>query len=259
MTTPNIPHRVEYELEVPGTPEQVWQAIATAEGVTAWMVPAHFEPREGAALRFDMGTDASSHGRITAVEHPRRFAYEEDWATLVGQDGSGVTPLVTEFLVEARSGGTCVVKVVTSAFGSGADWENEFFEEMEHGWGPMLDNLRLYLTHFPGQRVTSTFASAQFGTSAEESIARLRARVAERPGCSIVRDLPRHFLVRLDTDGEGFVSFASFDVDGGSGVHMQGYLFGDGAIEYVARETPRWQELLDDLARHTHGASSTTT
>jgi len=39
--------------------------------------------------------------------------------------------------------------VVTSAFGTGADWENEFWEEMANGWAPVLDNLRLYLTHFP--------------------------------------------------------------------------------------------------------------
>ena len=45
--------------------------------------------------------------------------------------GAPVTPLATEFLVEAQSGGTCVLRVVSSAFGTGADWEQEFFDEME--------------------------------------------------------------------------------------------------------------------------------
>ena len=31
ITTPNVPYRLEFSVEVPGTPEQVWQAIATAE------------------------------------------------------------------------------------------------------------------------------------------------------------------------------------------------------------------------------------
>ena len=31
MTTPNVPLRMERTFEVPGTPEQVWDAIATAE------------------------------------------------------------------------------------------------------------------------------------------------------------------------------------------------------------------------------------
>jgi hypothetical protein len=31
---------VELEIEVPGTPEEVWQAIATAPGISSWKVPA---------------------------------------------------------------------------------------------------------------------------------------------------------------------------------------------------------------------------
>jgi hypothetical protein len=38
-----------------------------------------------------------------------------------------------------------VIRVVSSAYGSGADWENEFFDEMIDGWVAMLDNLA---THF---------------------------------------------------------------------------------------------------------------
>ena len=38
-----------------------------------------------------------------------------------------------------------MIRVVTSAYGSGADWENEFFAEMVDGWDAMLDNLA---THF---------------------------------------------------------------------------------------------------------------
>ncbi len=56
-----------------------------------------------------------------------------------------VTPIATEFLVESASGGSCVIRVVSSAYGSGADWENEFFAEMVAGWVAMLDNLA---THF---------------------------------------------------------------------------------------------------------------
>ena len=34
-TTPNVPYRLEFSVEVPGTPEQVWQAVATATGMSA--------------------------------------------------------------------------------------------------------------------------------------------------------------------------------------------------------------------------------
>ena len=60
-------------------------------------------------------------------------------------DLSSLTPIATEFLIEAASGGSCVIRVVTSAYGSGADWENEFFADMIVGVIAMLDNLA---THF---------------------------------------------------------------------------------------------------------------
>jgi hypothetical protein len=34
-----------------------------------------------------------------------------------------------------------LIRVVSSAYGSGADWENEFFAEMAAGWEAILDNL----------------------------------------------------------------------------------------------------------------------
>ncbi len=43
MTNPDQPARVEHRMEhthaVTATPEQVWDAIATADGISAWMVP----------------------------------------------------------------------------------------------------------------------------------------------------------------------------------------------------------------------------
>ena len=60
-------------------------------------------------------------------------------------DLSALTPIATEFLVEVRVRRQCVLRVVTSAYGSGADWENEFFSEMVDGWGEMLDHLVTHL------------------------------------------------------------------------------------------------------------------
>jgi hypothetical protein len=46
--------RIENRIEVPGTPEQVWEAIATGPGIEAWFVPADVEPREGGRVALDM-------------------------------------------------------------------------------------------------------------------------------------------------------------------------------------------------------------
>ena len=59
-----------------------------------------------------MGED-SSKGTVTDYDAPHRIEYAEpDWAALAGHADATVTPLVTEFLVEAQSGGTCVLRVV---------------------------------------------------------------------------------------------------------------------------------------------------
>jgi len=51
---------VQVEVEVPGTPEQVWQAIATGPGVGAWFVPTEVDGRVGGTVtsHFGGGMDA---------------------------------------------------------------------------------------------------------------------------------------------------------------------------------------------------------
>ncbi|HVF74250.1 MAG TPA: SRPBCC domain-containing protein [Acidimicrobiales bacterium] len=257
----NVPHRFELTLVVPGTPEQVWEAIATADGIASWMMSTELDAREGGALAFHMGPGVTSNGRVTAFEPARRFAYEEDWDEFSGHPDADVTPLATEFLVEARSGGTCVVTVVTSAFGTGADWENEFFDEMTHGWGAILDNLRLYLTHFPGQHASAIWAGVDdFPATPEETIAALQAKLgAEAVGDKVdergvlgevERVVPRHFLVRMESPVPGLLNFYSFNSgETTSGVHVQGYVFSDAASDYAKAEQPAWQAWLEGVAR----------
>ena len=172
MNNPDQPdrveHRMERTLEVTATPEQVWDAIATADGIASWMVPTRLDPQIGGEVSFDLG-DFTSTGVVTGYAPNQRFAYEEPWPiadqiedipagmvkwfdtigvplSQVYEDLAAVTPIATEFLVEAASGGSCVIRVVTSAYGSGADWENEFFAEMVAGWAEMLDQLVKHLT-----------------------------------------------------------------------------------------------------------------
>jgi uncharacterized protein YndB with AHSA1/START domain len=163
VTESDQPDRVEYRmertLEVAATPQQVWDAIATADGISAWMVPTRLDPQVGGEVSFDHG-GFRSVGVVTDHTPNRRFAYEEPWPMtdamrdwvsgvadhqVTDHDLSLVSPIATEFLVEAASGGSCVVRVVSSAYGSGADWEKEFFDEMVNGWAAMLDSLAAHL------------------------------------------------------------------------------------------------------------------
>lgn len=262
MTSPDVPLRMEMRFELPGTPAQVWDAIATAGGISAWFLPTDLEEREGGAIVTHMGPDDASHGTVTGWDPPRRFAYEEpDWAGLTGHPGANVTPLATEFLVEAQSGGTCVVRVVSSAFGTGADWEGEFFEHMETYWAPFFDILRLYLTDFPGQRATLLDVSAQLPGDASDVSATMRrllgvdkvGQQVELHGLSgVVESLgpeePPLVLVRLREPGQGVIAVYAYGAGEGTAMAgVRGYLFSDDAADVVERERPRWRSWLESL------------
>ena len=169
-----------HEVEVPGTPDEVWQAIATGEGHAAWLFPADIEPSEGGAMtihREPYGDNANA--TVTAWEPPHRFAFEEPIPT---PDGSSTPPLTTEFLVEAKDGGSCVVRVVNGFYRDGEDWE-DLVEGAGEGWRMSLTVLRTYLTHFAGQHATNLDVLVELGRPASER-ARASAVLMHRLGLS---------------------------------------------------------------------------
>src|SRR5450755_86035 len=101
---------VQVEVEVPGTPEQVWQAIATGPGVSSWFVPCQIEGQVGGKITVSFGPGMDASSTITSWNPP----------VSLGAEGSEMSPggptMATEWTVEARSGGTCLVRVVHSWF-----------------------------------------------------------------------------------------------------------------------------------------------
>ena len=258
-TTPNVPYRLEFSVEVPGTPEQVWQAIATAKGLSAWFLPTDLEEREGGSLHFAMGPEMSSDGQVTGWDPPRRLVYQEDWAALMGKDPDALSPLTSEFLVEAQAGGTCVVRVTSSGFGTGADWESEWWDDMGTNWIPAFDTLRLYLSHFAGQEATPLEASATHPCDADALWKSLHhalglgaegASVELRGATGIVeRVRERHALVRLTGPVPGMLSVTVYGFsDTSAAASVRAYLFSADAADYVRREEPGWQAWLERLS-----------
>jgi uncharacterized protein YndB with AHSA1/START domain len=267
-TTPNVPLRGELTFTLPASAERVWEAIATAQGISSWFLPTEtIETRDGvvgSVLRMHMGEGSFSDATITGWDAPRRLVYSEPgWASLTGHDDAAVTPMVTEFLVEAQSGGTCVLRVVTSAFGTGAEWEREFFDHMMDSWAPYFDNLRLFLTHFPGQHATSLSVAAvvpgEVNKVYDALVGALGANAAGKPldarGLSGVvervaePDGPQGVLVRTTEPIPSMLGFLVHDKgDGLAEVWLEGYLFGAGAREAVDRERSEWKTWIESLA-----------
>jgi uncharacterized protein YndB with AHSA1/START domain len=133
---------IDLSVEVPGSPEEVWRAIATGPGITSWFVPHEVDEGEGGGVRMDFGAGfGEESARVAAWEPPHRLLLQ----------GNGERALAYEWLVEARAGGSCIVRLVSTGFGPGEDWDAEY-HGMSEGWRLFLENLRLHLTHFPGQR-----------------------------------------------------------------------------------------------------------
>ncbi|MGH9231558.1 MAG: SRPBCC family protein, partial [Acidimicrobiales bacterium] len=229
------------------------------DGISSWFLPTDLEEHEGGKIVVYMG-ETNSPGTVTGWDPPRRLAYEEpEWARLAEHEDAPVTPLATEFLVEAQSGGTCVVRVVTSAFGTGADWEQEFFEEMEKSWAPFFDRLRLYLRHFAGQRATVLEANHTVSAPAGPVFAAMRQAlgateagqtVTERGLSGQVERIGKEDLLLQVTDPvPGYVGFVAFGMpDGTTSAMIHGHLFSDAAPAFVEREQPAWQAWLQGLA-----------
>jgi hypothetical protein len=59
---------VQVEVEDPGTPEEVWQAIATGRGISSWLVPTEFEEQGGRPvavnLNFGPGMESRSAAKV---------------------------------------------------------------------------------------------------------------------------------------------------------------------------------------------------
>src|SRR5687768_16935617 len=151
---------VQVEVEVPGTPEEVWRAISTGPGVSSWFVPTQMEERLGGKIQMNFGPGMDSIATITSWEPPVRFAAESHYL------GENAPAIATEWIVEARSGGVCIVRVVHSLFAETADWDGEL-EGTEGGWPVYFRVLRLYLTRFQGMSGKSMVAMA---TSSDSDI-----------------------------------------------------------------------------------------
>lgn len=252
--------RIELEVEVAGTPDEVWRAIATGPGISSWYVPHVVEEREGGAAHasFGDGPEMQIPGVVAAWEPPHRIVF-----TGV-ERGVG---LAFEWLVEARDGGSCVVRLVNSGFGTGEEWDAQY-DAMKEGWRLFLLNLRLHLAHFPGRDATSMLPMAMWpgtqlevwerlaaalGLAAEPTVGqRVRlAAGADGPvlAGTVVEAASWRLALLVDEPAPGTAFVAAEAVGPAVGVSVWAYLYGDEAPALTARDKPRWQAWLEGAAQ----------
>jgi uncharacterized protein YndB with AHSA1/START domain len=246
---------VEMEVLVPGTPEQVWQAMATGPGNTAWFTRTTIEEKVGGKLSFNFGPEMSSIGEINLWEPPHRFGYtEHEW------DGKA-PPVATEITITSRSGDQCLVRMVHSLFASSDDWDDQM-EGFEGGWPGFFAVLRLYLAHFAGLKGASfgamqTIAGEHLSVWAQltERLGLAGANVGERRELQAVQAFAgtveqtaqnqkqRHILLRSD---DGVALIGSYLMGDKVNVSASLFCYGDDADKRAAEAEPKWQAWLKE-------------
>lgn len=274
---PNGRRWIQVEAEIPGTPDDVWQAIATGPGISSWFVPTEFEAGpDGTPSKvishFGPTPDMDNAATITAWEPPHRFAAE-------GPMGIPDAPtFATEWFVEAQSGGVCTVRVVHSFFADTDQWDDQL-TGAESGWPGFFRILRLYVAHFRGQRCKILQTMAMSPASEQEvwtalmgSLSFTGIQAGERRDASTGvpplggiaewtgEGTDHHvLLLRLDQPCPGVGSIGAFGMGGQVCVVMNLYLYGEEAHAIVERDQPHWQAWLAEQLPALAGAEEATT
>jgi len=258
---------VQVEIEVPGTIEEVWRVIATGPGISSWFVPASSEERQGGQLVCTFGPGMDCPATITAWQPLERFITEGE----VGPPGS--PKMATEWSVEARAGGTCLVRLVHSLFASTDDWDNQL-EGLEQGWPTYFRILRMYLASFKGMPCSAmhlvSFSSepeSKAWEMAGGALGLLEVTEGQQwtapdgvPGMAGVVDSvgrgmhPNTVLLRLETPTPGAAYVGAFACGGMVMVCMSLYLYGATAKAAVDRDEPTWQKWMGERFPMAEGA-----
>lgn len=251
-------HWVEMEFVAPGTPEQIWQAMATGPGNSAWFTQAHIEERVGGKIEFQFGSMGGSSGEVTAWEPPRTLGYvEREWMR-------GAPPVATEITITSRSGDQCVVRMVHSLFATTDEWDDQL-DGFESGWPMFFEVLRLYLTHFAGQPAACLLIDAirpggdlelwkQLTGALELAAANVgeawEAPAGAPPLAGVVERVQQNFrfrslLLRVDRPYPGVVALGTHVMGDAARAMISLYLYGPEGVAAAGAVKDQWSQWLN--------------
>jgi hypothetical protein len=151
----NEPFELRKEVALDATPEQVWEAIATAQGLAAWFMPMPVDPASELVTTWDVG-------RRLVVSMPE------------SPDGS---TQAFEYRIDSERGGRTVLRFVHSGIRA-ANWEDEYEDLTGAGWDMYLFTLQQYFDHFAGRTALYIEAEGPAGSTSPSSWPPVVAAVA---------------------------------------------------------------------------------
>ncbi len=198
---------IRREIELPATPEQVWEAVATSAGNAAWLFPNLIEPDQA-----------------QVYEPPHRFVIRME-----GEDGWFNS---IEDVIEARDGGTAVLRYVHSGIFT-EDWDDQYDAAGLHT-DFYLHTLGEYLRHFNGRRATYIGGEGSSGLEGPEAASKPGSLDVVKRALGLDGDAAVGDTVRVELEGiapqDGVVDYIT--------PHFLGIRTNEGLIRFFGRD--RW-------------------
>lgn len=145
MTTSGPKRSYEQTIRVNAAPEEVWEAIATGEGLVRWFpLEARVTPGVGGTLFTSWRNEYQWECPITIWEPPTRL--RNLW-------GPADTPEPEQMGVDwfiSREDNQTVIRLVHFGIGFGGDWD-AMYDGVSRGWDFELESLRCALDEHPGR------------------------------------------------------------------------------------------------------------
>jgi len=229
---------IKREVVLEATPEEVFAAVTT--GIAGWMFPVDVDPGAAApgAPTINMDSDP-----------PNRFA--------VRVENESVVLNALEYVIEARDGGTAVLRYVHSGI-FGEDWENQYDSAGKHT-DFYLHSLGQYVKYFPGRDAAYVAIEGPAASSAADGLDVLKSALGlnetSTAGDPVRLDLPGLGTVEtvLDYVNPYFVGLRSADAlyrfygrnNFGGTVDLAHHLFAAGVDQAKAEQA--WRGWLDGV------------
>jgi len=180
-------------------------------------------------------------------------------AETVGDGKEEPGRVATEWTVEAREGGKCVVRVVHRWFASTDDWDHQY-EGHTYGWLAFFRVLKLYLTHFRGQQSASFQLAAFSNAPLPEAWRAVTDSFAfsgnepqtlmtpSAPGVVERRTEPPYpeLLLRLNGPASGTAHLFAMSTGPQTMLSVRLYLYGDQVADAAEAAKQRWNSWLSE-------------
>ena len=258
--------RVETQVEIQASPEAVWKAIATGPGIKSWFMgmESEFDERVGGEVRTKMGEAMVPIAKVTAWDPPQNFATEGENAF-----GPGSPAIAYEWIVEAKKGGKCVLRLVQTLLTEDDSWDTQV-GDTSAGWPAFFHVLRNYVERHAEEPSGVVQAMGPVPGSKDEAFERLAgalgvakiekgapidSNVEGAPAFSgeiedVVHGRSHRIMIRLEQPcpGTGWVGVGP--IGGNMTAISTLYYYSEGAAAASARDQPQLVHWL-----HAHGGA----